>query len=215
MHNSGHKTSDVYRLLSSYAVIPDPWEEGNLTEPWIPSENDPHQQLFSFALWSRIEFRCWPGNSLHWSGTACEPRAACKSLSSSLCAAEPTCAVCLADLTTGEQSEEQAKSAAQVGLGKPNKGQWVCADWCNAWTRDGPSESSFWLLPEKVQKAMKLGQDSQSWRFSVKLQMMWARKRQAVQSRAQTILLSAPWLYCSSCAKLRKCRGLQSRKDKL
>lgn len=43
----------------------------------------------------------------------------------------------------------------------------------------------------------------------------WARKRQAVQSHAQTILLSPPWLYCSSCAKLKKCRRLQSRKDKL
>lgn len=36
---------------------------------------------------------------------------------------------------------------------------------------------------------------------------LWAKQRQAVQSHAQTTLLSALWLYCTSSAKLKKCRG--------
>lgn len=149
----------------------------HLTEPWIPSENDPHQQLF-FFLFCKIECRCWPGNSFHWSDTECKPRAACKSLSSSLCAAKPTCAACLADLSTGEQSEEQGKISCPDRI-RETKQRLVglCWPWCvsgDAWNRDGPSKNSFWLLPGEVQKAMKLGQDSQSWSFSVKLQMIWS-----------------------------------------
>lgn len=76
------------------------------------------------------------------------------------------------------KTRNKSKSAAQVGLREPNKGQWVCADCCisgnNVWTRDGPSKCLFWLLPKKVQKAVKLGQGSQRWSFSVRLQMIWS-----------------------------------------
>lgn len=65
-----------------------------------------------------------------------------------------------------------------MGLGKPNKGQWVWADpgvfLGMLGIGMGYLKAPSGCLPEEVQKAMKLGQDSQSWSFSVKLQMIWS-----------------------------------------
>lgn len=114
-----------------------------------------------------------------------------------------------------------SKISCQVGLGKPSKGQGVCADWCvsgsNAWTRDGPSKSHSGCSLKRYKKPWNLARTGRAGDFQWNCRWCGhrARKRQAVQSHAQTILLSAPCLYCSSCAKLKKCRGLQSRKGKL
>lgn len=145
-----------------------------LTEPWIHSENDTHQ-LFWFYF-TFVEWSAGVDLGIHSTGQTLDVNqgllakvcpAACVQQNPLMLPVWQTC-------PQVDKVRSEAKSAAQVGLGKPNKGQWVCADPEDAWNRDGPSKSSFWLLPEEVQKAMKLGQDGQGWSFSVKLQMIWS-----------------------------------------
>lgn len=168
----------VNTLLSSHAVISDPWEEGNVQIPGFLSENDPPAaSLFSFVF---VELSAGVDLGIHSIGQTLNAN---QGLLAKVCPAacvQPNPPVLPVWQTCPQvnQMGNKSKSSAQAGLGKPNKGQWVCADCCisgiNAWTWNRSSKSSFWLLPEKVQKALKLGQKSQSWNFSVTLQMIWS-----------------------------------------
>lgn len=135
-----------------------------------------HTSSFSFFFCiCRIECRYWPGDSLHSLDTEFKPSLQ-KSVQQPVCSKNHLCCL-LGRLvhrwTKWETSQNQLPRWDWGSQTKVN-GSVLTHSGNNAWTRDGPSKCSFWLLPKKVQKAMKLGQGSQNWSFSVKLQMIWS-----------------------------------------